>query len=238
MVEGPTLVAEAIAAGAELEAVFVAAGARQPAVAAVLEHAQAAGVETFELDPATLRRAVDVTSPQPIVAVARIPSTPFEEATAAHLVLVAVGIADPGNAGTLMRTAEAAGAGAVVFTDGSVDPYNPKCVRASAGSIFHVAVVVGGAVGAILDRLQAAGQLLVATAATGGVAYDEVDLTGPVAVVLGNEAHGLPVEVAGRVDRLVSIPMIGRSESLNVAMAGTVVCFEAGRQRRAAPVAR
>ena len=145
-----------------------------------------------------------------------------------------VGLADPGNAGTLLRSAEAAGAGAVVFCDASVDPYGPKCVRASAGSVLRLEVVREADSDAALGACAHHGLTTVATVVRGGTPYDASDLRRPVALVLGNEAHGLPSTVASRVDETVTIPMAGRAESLNVAMAGTVICFESLRQRRAA----
>jgi TrmH family RNA methyltransferase len=170
-------------------------------------------------------------------------------------VLVAAGVADPGNLGTLLRSAEASGACGMVIGAGSVDAYNPKVVRASAGAIFGVPLVQARAEPALnepalnepalneegwsvmdaLDELRSAGRALYGTrAAGGGGRPDEVDLAAPVAVVLGNEARGLDDDVAARVDGWITIPMAGPSESLNVAMAGTVVCFEAARQRAVA----
>ena len=117
----------------------------------------------------------------------------------------------------------------MVLTPGSVDPFSPKVVRASAGALFHLPVVVDAAV----ERLGDLGLPLMATAATGGIPYDEAPLDPPVALVLGNEAHGLPEGLA--VDGLVSIPHAGRAESLNVAMAAAVLCFEVARRVRTPP---
>jgi TrmH family RNA methyltransferase len=140
--------------------------------------------------------------------------------------VVAAGVADPGNVGTILRSAEAAGAGAVVLTEGTVDAFNPKVVRASAGALFHVPVV-GDVPAADLALL---GVPLLGAVAAGGRAYDEAPLDQPCALVLGSEAHGLPPGL--RLDGLVTIPHRGRAESLNVAMAATVLCFEAARRRR------
>src|SRR5690606_19426236 len=148
-------------------------------------------------------------------------------AAAGPLALVLVGVSDPGNAGTLLRSAEAAGGGAVLFCDGAVDPYGPKCVRSSAGSLFRLAVTREATSGAALAAAAAAGLRRVGTLARGAPPYDAVDLAGPVALVLGSEAHGLPAAVAAVVDENVTIPMAGATESLNVGMAGTVLCFEA-----------
>ena len=232
MVDGPVLVAEALAAGVALHEVIAEPGAP----ADLLERAAAAGAAVCSVAPGTLARATDTTTPRPVAAIARLPAaSPAEAAAAAGpLALVLVGVADPGNAGTLLRTAEAAGAGAVLFCDGSVDPYGPKCVRSSAGSLFRLTVVRDTGAGPALAALRRRGLTTVATAARGRLpAYDEIDLARPVAVVLGSEAHGLPEPLGGAVDETVTIPMAGPTESLNVAMAGTIVCFESLRQRRA-----
>src|SRR5207244_4335229 len=141
-------------------------------------------------------------------------------------VLVLCEVSDPGNAGTLVRMAEASGVGAILFSDGSVDPFAPKCVRASAGSIFHVAVVSGGSPVQVLEAIGGRGVQRLGTDAHRGKPYDEADLREPFALVLGNEAHGLPAAVADQLDAWVHIPMVGDVESLNVAMAGSIICFE------------
>jgi RNA methyltransferase, TrmH family len=156
---------------------------------------------------------------------------------AGPLALVLVGVSDPGNAGTLLRSAEASGAGFVAFCDGSVDPFGPKCVRSSAGSVLRLAVVRDGDSADALAACAEHGRRTVGTVVRAGTPYDTLDLRGPVALVLGNEAHGLPPGVAAAVDEAVTIPMAGRAESLNVAMAGTILCFEALRQRRAGATA-
>jgi RNA methyltransferase, TrmH family len=119
-----------------------------------------------------------------------------------------------------------------VFTDGSVDPYNPKCVRGSSGSLFRLGVVREAAAVDVLAALQQRGLRCLGTVAHDGVSYDQVDLTSALALVLGSEAHGLPDALGSQLDQQVTIPMRGQVESLNVAMAATVVCFEAQRQRR------
>lgn len=137
--------------------------------------------------------------------------------------MVADQLADPGNAGTLIRSAEAAGADAVVLTPGSVDPFNPKVVRASAGSLFRLPVVQ-----ASLETLD--GWTRLGTSSHRGTGYTDTDLTRRIAVVLGNEAHGLGDDAP--IDEWITIPHRGNAESLNVAMAATVLAFEVARQRR------
>src|SRR5262249_2430115 len=152
------------------------------------------------------------------------------------LVLVALGIGDPGNLGTLVRSAEAAGAAAILLGPGSVDAYNPKVVRASAGAIFGIPVVDAASEGwsavEALDALGELGRQRLGATATRGVPYTAVDFSRPTAVVLGTEAHGIDPGVDARLDGHVHIPMAGPAESLNVAMAGTVLCFESARQLR------
>jgi TrmH family RNA methyltransferase len=237
VIDGPVLVGEALAAGVRIDEVF----ATPDADGEVVAQARAAGVPVHEVTQEVLARAAGTVTPNGMAAIAARVEVPVEDALAAvvagPLALVLVDVADPGNAGTLLRAAEAAGAAAVLFCGRSVDPSNPKCVRASAGALFHVPVAIGGDVERVLEELGRGGTARVASVVEGGAPYDAVDLTGPVAIVLGSEAHGLPPAVAALVDHPVTIPMAGRSESLNVAMAGAVLCFESLRQRRAAGLA-
>lgn len=232
VIEGPTLVREALDAQLSLLDLFVTSDPDEHLVADA--HAKGAVVRHVSAD--VLARAVDTVTPQGMAAVARRPEVALPAAVAAAaagpLALVLVDVNDPGNAGTLVRAAESSGASAVLFCGASVDPWNPKCVRASAGALFHVPVSSGGEPVAVLELLTRAGVRSAATDVHGGTAYDRADLRGPVALVLGNEARGLPAEVLDAVDLRVTIPIEGRSESLNVAMAGSVLCFEALRQRR------
>ena len=227
VVEGPMLVADALDAGARLECLFVAPGTTPP----VVSRAAAAGVPVFDLAPGVLERVAGTVTPQQVLAIARTRSVDLSDLAGASLVLVCVDIRDPGNLGTVLRSAEAAGVGGIICCDGSVDVYNPKCVRASAGSVFHTRIVAGGEPVQVLGTLGGWGLRRLGTRAGGGEPYSRVDLTAATALVLGNEAHGLPTSVAGTIDGWVSIPMAGRAESLNVGMAAAVLCFEAARQR-------
>jgi RNA methyltransferase, TrmH family len=230
VIDGPTLVHDALDAGVRLDEVV----AQAQCPAELLARAAEAGATVRSVDDGVLAKVTDTVTPQPVAAIARFADVPpgSAAAEAGPMALVLVGVRDPGNAGTLLRSAEAAGAGAVLFCDGSVDPYGPKCVRASAGSVFRIAVTRSVDAGEALACLASAGLGTLATVARGARSYDQVDLADPVALVLGNEAHGLPGDIAARVERAVSIPMVGRAESLNVGMAGTILCFESLRQRR------
>ena len=224
------LVADAVAAGVALEGVY----AEPDALTAELDGAlRGAGIEPTLVQPGGLGRVLDTTTPRPVAAIAPLPGHRLGGAVRCDLALVLVDVADPGNVGTLIRTAEAAGAGVVVCCGSSADPFGPKAVRASAGSILRLPVVVDQDAGATLDALAEAGTTRLGLAAGARDVYDQVDLSVPVAVVLGSEAHGLPSDLSSRLDRMVSVPMAGSVESLNVATAGAIVCFESARQRRA-----
>ena len=227
MIDGPTLVGEALVSTVEVVEVYAEPGAPQD----VLRAARDAGVAVRTVTAGSLAKVTSPVSPQPVAALASIPAG-ADPGALGGLVLVLVGVADPGNAGTLLRVAEAAGASAVVSCADAVDVWNPKCVRASAGSVFRVPHLVAGPADGAVATLRGAGMTLIACDVSGVDAHDDTDLTGDVAVLLGNEAHGLPAEVVAAADRVVRIPMAGDVESLNVAMTGAVMAFESSRQRR------
>jgi RNA methyltransferase, TrmH family len=237
VLDSPLLLGEALEAGLRVDEVFAGPGADP----ALLARAGAAGAMVRSVADGVLAKATGTVTPQPVAAVAARHDVALGDAVAPlaggatgpePLALVLVGVGDPGNLGTLARSARATGAQALICCDGTVDPYNPKAVRASAGTLFGLTVVVGESFHTVLEALREQTVRAVGTVVDGGTAYDRADLGGPVAVVLGNEAHGLGVERSGQLDELVSIPMAGPTESLNVAMAGTVICFEVARQRR------
>jgi TrmH family RNA methyltransferase len=228
VLEGPNLVAAAVAAEVPLEAVYVAPGGEG---AVVLERARAAGTPVYSLAPGVLERVADAVSPQPILAVAALREPELGELRSATLVVVCVGLQDPGNLGTVVRSASAAGAAGVVCCDGTVDPFGPKCVRASAGALFHVRLVAGRPAVEVLDELGSWGVRRLGARARGGIAHYRADLRRPTAFVLGNESHGLAPDVEDLLDGFVTIPMAPGVESLNVAAAASVLCFEAARQR-------
>ena len=215
------------------ESLYVDAGAAgsDPGLVELVGLARDAGARIFELAPGVVERVATTVTPQPVLAVFPMLDTPSVP-EGAGIVVVMADVRDPGNAGTVLRSADASGARAVVCCGGSVDPYNPKTVRASAGSLFHVPVVLAGPPRDALDALGAAGLRRLGAVVTGGQDYTSVDWSVPTALVLGNEAWGLPEGLP--LDGMVGIPMEGRAESLNVGMACAVLCFEALRQCRSA----
>lgn len=229
MLEGTVVVREAIAAGIDVSDVFLRAD--DPEAAASRTDYERSGARVFEVGDNVLKALADTASPQGVVAVATMPRFELSQLQSeADLVLVLAQVRDPGNAGTLVRSAAAAAADCVVFSEGSVDPFGPKTVRASAGSVLRVAVARAQPLAAGLSVLRAKGFMIVAAEGGSERTLYDVDLTQPVAIVVGNEAWGLEPEL--EFDASASIPMEETIDSLNVATAGSLFLFEAVRQRR------
>ena len=228
------LLAEALAAGADVRTVFVEPSGRSHQV--VLD-ASRAGVEVREVQEGALGKVLDVVNPQAVVSVVgaastELPAVMGAAARSSRPVLVLVSIQDPGNAGTLVRVAEAAGCAGLVLTEHSVDVHNPKTVRATAGAVFRLPVVEGVTADAVQAAATGAGIPTWAMVRADGVAPEDADLAAACVLFVGSEAHGLPDEVRDSADGRLSIPMEGAAESLNAAVAGALVAFEAARQRR------
>lgn len=233
--EGPKIIAAALDAGAEIEAVYAAPDVDETAMAqAVLERARDLGIATFVFAPGVIEKAADTRTPQPLIATVRTIPRGLDATFDADTVLVLVDVRDPGNLGAILRVADATGIGAVISCAGSVDWQSPKAVRASAGSCFSLRIADGAEAGPALSALRAHGFRTIATAAQGGLPHDEIDYGRKVAFVLGNEASGLSEQLAALVDEVVTIPMAGSTESLNVATAAAVICYERVRNRKAA----
>ncbi len=233
MAEGPKLLEEALRAGTPVEAVYLegaSAGDRHHELA---EKAARSGATILEVEPGVLARACESVTPQPVAAIVAMGHVALDSLALDGLTVVCVGLQDPGNAGTVVRSASASGSGAVVFCAGAVDIYNPKAVRASAGTVFHLPLAAGSEAAEVLDHLGARGVPRLGTVVRSGRDYDRVDWTRPTGLILGSESHGLPESLDDHLDERVTIPMHEAAESLNVAMAATVICFEAARQRRA-----
>ena len=176
----------------------------------------------------------DTVTPVGLVAVCAMPENDLSTVLAAGptLVAVPVGVSEPGNAGTIIRVADAMGADAVVLAGPSVDPYNGKCLRASAGSIFSIPVLAEPDATAAITRLRDAGLHVLATVLDGSVSLDDVDLARPTAWLFGPEAHGLAAEVADLANLRVRIPMAGSAESLNIGSAAAICLYQSARASR------
>ncbi|MEV1159125.1 RNA methyltransferase [Micromonospora chokoriensis] len=237
LAEGPQAVREALARPGVVTELFGTPAAldRYPELAAT---AARADVPVSEVTDDALAALTETVAPQGLVAVCQHLDVTLEQALAGapRLVAVLAEIRDPGNAGTVLRTADAAGAGAVIFAGDAVDPYNGKCVRASAGSLFHVDVVRAADPVAVVDALRAAGLAIFATTGYGDNDLDDLTdygrLVGPTAWLFGSEAHGLPEELTAAADATVRVPLYGRAESLNLAAAAAVCLYASARAQR------
>lgn len=228
LIEGPRVLADALDAGATVHEVFVVDG-ELPIVAT----ARSSGAQIHEVSEPVLRALSDAATPQDVVAVAELPDASLDALdVSSGLILVLAEIRDPGNAGTLVRSAAASGCGGVVFATGSVDPYGPKTLRAAAGAVLRIPVVAKVELTAALQFLRAAGFALVGADARSDDSIYDTDLSKPTAIVLGNESWGLPDAEAEKLDVVAGIPMPGDVESLNVGVAGSLFLFEAARRRQ------
>ncbi|MFC5723213.1 TrmH family RNA methyltransferase [Streptomyces gamaensis] len=240
--EGPQAVREAILhrSGAEptLVELFATAEAAERHEE-IVSTAHAAGVRVHFASDEVVAGLSQTVTPQGLIGVCRFLDSPFETILAARPRLVAVlaHVRDPGNAGTVLRCADAAGADAVVLTDASVDLYNPKSVRASVGSLFHLPVAVGVPVEEAVRGLTGAGVRVLAADGAGerdlDSELDEGTMGGPTAWLFGNEAWGLPAETRALADEVVRVPIHGKAESLNLATAAAVCLYASARAQRA-----
>ena len=237
LAEGPQCVTEALAADAVVTRLFstVEAADRHPDL---LRAAAVADVPITLCDDTAMARLATAANPAGLVAICRTQTLALAQALDG--VDLAVGLwqaSDPGNVGTIIRTADAAGAGAVVLTTDSVDVYNDKCVRSTAGSLFHLPIVSAVESGQMLDAARTAGLSVVATSASGrplNAPDVAAVIAGPVFWLFGSEAHGLPEEALAAADTTVAVPIYGRAESLNLAAAAAVCLYASAMARKSA----
>jgi RNA methyltransferase, TrmH family len=231
-IEGPNLLEEALRAGLGVACVFVAQGSEGLLEALPLPPE----TEVLLLPRELLDSALTTETPQPIAALVELPLWTWPDLLGSRggvpLLVVLAGLQDPGNLGTILRSAEAFGASGVLSLPGTVSAWNPKAVRASAGSVFRIPLRNASAEDS-LARLREAGVRIWSTAVRGAELADRVDLAGPVALLIGNEGNGVPEELAAQADGAVTIPCPGPVESLNASVAAAVLLYEASRQRSA-----
>ena len=189
------------------------------------------GIDCETVTDTVYRKLSDTVSLQGVMAVVRRTEVTLEELADGRPVLILEGIQDPGNLGTMMRTAEAAGAAGIIADRATVDLYNPKVVRATMGTVFRVPYLVCGSLADAAHALQDRGYSIYAAHLEGSCPYTEPDYTAPCAFLIGNEGNGLTAGTAALADRYIRIPMEGRVESLNAAMAAGILMYEAHRQR-------
>jgi TrmH family RNA methyltransferase len=232
LAEGPQSVSEVVEHRPDaVKDLYFEAPAQGPAAArqsALLDAAREHGLSVREVSHDVLVAMSDVLAPQGVIAVCRPIDVPLHAVLDAGpgFVVILTNVRDPGNAGTVIRGADAAGADAVLLSDSSVDIYNPKVVRSTVGSLFHLPIVTGVPVAILLEQVRAAGLTLVAADGSGQKLLGDVDLTRPHAWVMGNEAWGLEPEVRVECDEVIRVPIYGKAESLNLAMAATLCLYQ------------
>ena len=230
LVEGPRAVEAALRSGTELEGLYFSSDLPGE-WRHLLDAAAETHVSIHEADAHALQSALDAETPQGVAVIARMASEDSLPPLTAGPMVVLDEVRDPGNSGTILRSAHAAGVATVVFLPGSVDPFNPKTVRSSAGYICFVRCRRPASKSDFLSEALDAGCRLLGTSGERGSSCFESDLTGAVALVVGNEGSGITPEVASRISEWVRIPTATSLESLNVAIAASVLLFEALRQR-------
>ena len=232
VLEGPNLLREALNEGLRLNSVFCLSGSEPPEILELLQEAELNGIPAYTVSREAFMRMSQTDTPQGILAVAE--KRKFTErdlfGTKNGNILVLDRIQDPGNMGTLLRTADAAGFAGVMLIKGSVDPYSPKVVRAATGSLFRMPLMTGLAPQLAAELLKSHGKTLLATAMDATVAYYDEALSGNIALIIGNEGNGISDELM-TLSKKIAIPMAGRTESLNAALAGGIIMFEALRQK-------
>ena len=232
LAEGPQAVREAVAVDGVVVEVFATPSWLDGPTSMSLPD-----VPVYLVTDRVLDQIAETTTPQGVVAVCRDVTVDVDDilARAPRLLAVLAEVRDPGNAGTIIRTADAAGADGVLLTAASVAPLGGKCVRASAGSVFHLPMATGQDA-SLLDRLRAAGMLVLAADGASTVTIDDLadagTLAKPTAWVLGNEAHGVPSRYVSRVDEKVAVPLYGRAESLNVSVAAALCLYASATAQR------
>jgi len=237
LAEGPQAVAEALSFGAKVSDLFVTAPARSRH-SDIVTTAEDAGVPVHLVSGEVMEELAQTVTPQGLLAVCGFVDVPLTALTrpAPALVALLANVRDPGNAGTVLRTADAAGAQGVVFADASVDPYNGKCVRASAGSLFHLPVAVGVRLEEAVAAMRAAGLRILAADGRAGRPLDDpgvqARLGEPTAWMFGNEAWGLPPDLVALADEPVAVPIYGKAESLNLAAAAAVCLYASARAQQ------
>ncbi|HEU4490853.1 MAG TPA: RNA methyltransferase [Jiangellales bacterium] len=240
LVEGPQGLREAVRRPDLLEEVYVTPGAAGRYAGLVAE-AAAGGADVVAVDDDALVSLAETVTPQGVVAVCRTVTVPLAVAVAGapRLVALLVEVQDPGNAGTVVRCADASGADAVILTAGSVDPHNGKAVRASAGSLFHLPVVTGPGLQDAVLACRSAGLTVLAADGRADLDLDDAErarlLDAPTVWLFGNEAHGLAPAATALADHAVRVPVYGAAESLNLATAAAVCLYASARCQRRDP---
>ncbi len=233
-IEGTRFVSEAFKENAGIRYIIFSetflSGGDSPELTGAVEQR---GITSYEVPDNLFDSISDTQNPQGVLAVLELKRKLLRDTSIVEGTLVLLdNIRDPGNMGTIIRTADAAGCAGVVASDGCADIYNPKVLRSTMGSIFHIPVCCGGGIAEMMQSVKQKGFQLCASHLEGSVSIYEADLSGNIALIIGSEAGGISAETVKNADLLVKIPMAGRAESLNASVAAGVMMFEAMRQRQ------
>jgi TrmH family RNA methyltransferase len=233
LIEGVKMVEEALRDKAGVSMVVAAPGLVQHHGKGVLKLAESRAIDVLWISAALMDALSESKTPQPVMAVVKMPEHSLDALFSRDpgLIVIAHQLQDPGNLGTIIRTAEAVGASGMAITPNTVDPFNAKAIRASMGSILRLPIVHIGDLTAFIKTCKQQGYQTVATVLTGERTHFDIDLTKPTVVIFGQEGAGLPQEVLSTIDLQIRIPMAATIESLNVATAAAVILYEVLRQR-------
>jgi TrmH family RNA methyltransferase len=235
-IEGLRMIEEAIRSGLRFRAVFFRESAQDRAERLLPQIG--AHVETLLLPDKLFDASVPSETPQGVAALVRLKESSLDDVLEKERlqvgpIMALAGLQDPGNLGTIIRSAEAFGSAGIILGEGTVSPLNAKAVRASAGSIFRLPVVVAAAaLEDVVTKLRAQNVRLIATSSHKGTPLDQANLTGPIAVFIGSEGSGLTRGLMTQMDEAVAIPHMAQVESLNAGVAGSIILYEAARQRK------
>ena len=237
LVEGLRLLEEAVISDWEMECCFITPTAREKErTQELVERLAARNIKVAELPETLFAKLAETEHPQGVLGIMHKKEYGFDDIITketSSFIVVLESVQEPGNVGTLIRTADAAGCSGVIVTKGSADIFAGKTIRAAMGSVFHLPVVAGMEATEAIRRLKEEQIMIIATALSpASDTYYEVDMKGPVAIVFGNEGNGLPAGILAASDKLMHIPIAGRAESLNVSAAAAVILYDAVRQRR------
>lgn len=232
IIEGVRFIEEALNSNARIKYCLCSENLERDRIKSLVKSLSERNVEIYHVQGELLDEICDTNTPQGIAAVVEKDEFPPEEILkSTDFLIVLDRIQDPGNLGTIIRTADAAGAGGVVLSEGTVDPYSPKVLRSTMGSIFHVPVIQFQSTLDSVNRLKEEGFIIYASCLEGSVAYYNEDYQGKTALVIGNEANGIDMSIISTAEKRVLIPMPGRAESLNASVAAGILMFEVARCR-------
>ena len=230
-IEGLRFVEEALDVSNNIDRIIVSEQFYSNRDNTIMDRIKQMRLQTAIVKDKLFKELADTENPQGILAVLKMPSYSMNDVfdESCDMLVVLDSIQDPGNMGTIIRTADAAGAGAVIISKGCVDVYNPKVMRSTMGSVFHIPLIFADDLVSTINTLKSKGYIFMAAHLKGTKNYFDMDMTGKIAIIIGNEANGISDEISSISDKLVKIPMPGKAESLNASIAASILIYESVR---------